>query len=441
MATQAEIVNQEEIKDKQTKFQDILSDEELEALFIKHGIQDQRKRKLFVRCFFWLMVFSSSQPANRGSLLQLVGFFLGAVYILFPDKNITTLSKMAISKRLTNVSWYLFRGVYNHLLSRYANILNAKDNKFLKQFKEAFSIDGSVIALSKTMEKIFKSVHKGKSSLKLNVKYSMKTEAVTKLQVTSGQRHDSQFRFVTQVSNCLYLIDLGYWSYTLIKKIIDAGSFFVMRLKSSCDPLITAVSCKRYQYLVGNRLSEIGNFLKTQVATGYVDLTVTLSKAANPRFNDKVRLVGVFYEEEWRFYITNIVKAAFTPQVIYDVYASRWQIEIFFNLIKNVLKLDNIISRTKNGIMVEIYSALIFYLLVRIVIALAAQKTGKSIYEFSFERSYKLIQGFMLSHFHRFLEPSLQAVEAIFQRMINMIATMGASSKKSQMAELHEKFT
>ncbi len=441
MATQAEIINQEEIKDKQTKFQDILSDEELEALFIKHGTQDQRKRKLFVRCFFWLMVFSSSQPANRGSLLQLVGFFLGAVYILFPDKNITTLSKMAISKRLTNVSWYLFRGVYNHLLSRYTNILNAKDKKFLKQFKEAFSIDGSVIALSKTMEKIFKSVHKGKSSLKLNVKYSMKTEAVTKLQVTSGQRHDSQFRFVTQVSNCLYLIDLGYWSYTLIKKIIDAGSFFVMRLKSSCDPLITAVSCKSYQYLVGNRLSEIGNFLKTQVATGYVDLTVTLSKAANPRFNDKVRLVGVFYEEEWRFYITNIVKAAFTPQVIYDVYASRWQIEIFFNLIKNVLKLDNIISRTKNGIMVEIYSALIFYLLVRIVIALAAQKTGKSIYEFSFERSYKLIQGFMLSHFHRFLEPSLQAVEAIFQRMINMIATMGASSKKSQMAELHEKFT
>ena len=158
MATQAEIVNQEEIKDKQTKFQDILSDEELEALFIKHGTQDQRKRKLFVRCFFWLMIFSSGQPANRGSLLQLVGFFLGAAYILFPDKNITTLSKMAVSKRLTNVSWYLFRGVYNHLLSRYANILNAKDKKFLKQFKEAFSIDGSVIALSKTMEKIFKSV-------------------------------------------------------------------------------------------------------------------------------------------------------------------------------------------------------------------------------------------------------------------------------------------
>lgn len=110
MATQAEIIDQEGIKDNHTNFQDILSDEALEALLIKHGAQDQRKRKLWVRCFFWLMVFSSSQPAHRGSLLQLVGFFLGAAFILFPDKKITTLSKMAVSKRLSNVSWYLFRG-------------------------------------------------------------------------------------------------------------------------------------------------------------------------------------------------------------------------------------------------------------------------------------------------------------------------------------------
>jgi len=386
------------------------------------------------------MVFSSSQPANRGSLLQLVGFFLGAAFILFPDKNITTLSKMAVSKRLSNVSWYLFRGVYNHLLSQYTDILNAQDNKFLKHFKEAFAIDGSVIALSKTMEKVFESIHKGKSSLKLNTKYSIKTEVVTKLQVSNGKRHDSQFRFITQVKNCLYLIDLGYWSYTLINKIITADSFFVMRLKSSCDPLITAVSCDTHQHLVGKRLSELGYFLNTQVALGYVDLTVTLSKAAKPRFNDEIRLVGVFYEEAWRFYVTNIFKIEFTPQVIYDVYASRWQVEIFFNLIKNVLKLDNIISRTKNGIMVEIYSALIFYLLVRIIMALAAEKTGKSIYELSFERSYKLVQGFMLSHFHHFLEPSLKAVETIFEYMIDMVAMMGMSPKKSQMAKLHEHF-
>lgn len=129
-----------------------------------------------------------------------------------------------------------------------------------------------------------------------------------------------------------------------------------------------------------------------------------------------------------RFYVTNIFEARFTPQLIYELYAQRWQVEIFFNLIKNLLNLENIISQTKNGIMIEIYSALILYLLTRIVIALAALKTGRSIYEFSFERSHKLIHGFLLTHFHLFLQPSLQAVERLFQKLVDIVAAMGLAS-------------
>jgi hypothetical protein len=61
-------------------FQDILSDQELQTLFTKYGIEDVRQRKLTVRLFFWLMVLSATQPAARGSLLQLIGFFLGTLY-------------------------------------------------------------------------------------------------------------------------------------------------------------------------------------------------------------------------------------------------------------------------------------------------------------------------------------------------------------------------
>jgi glutamine synthetase type III len=79
----------------------------------------------------------------------------------------------------------------------------------LDQFKDAFVVDGSVIALSKRLEEVFESIHKGHASLKLNTKYSLKLAAVTKLQVTSGKRHDSRFAFVTKEANCLYLVDLA----------------------------------------------------------------------------------------------------------------------------------------------------------------------------------------------------------------------------------------
>ncbi len=427
----------ESLKQDQTTFQEILSDDELEALFVKHGVQDERKRKLFVRCFFWLMVFSAGEPSRRGCLLQLIGFFLGATVLLFPETEVKSLSKNAVSKRLKEIPWYLFRGIYNHLLERYKQILGVKEMKYLGQFKDAFAVDGSVIALNKRLEGVFKSIHKGAANLKLNTKYSLKTAVVTKLQVTDGKRHDSRFSFVTKAANCLYLVDLGYWSFRLMKKIIDAGSFFVMRLKSNCDPLIVKVAATEFQDLVGKRLSEIDDFLTAHATTGSIDLTVQLSKAKKPHLNDDVRLVGLFHEKEWHFYVTNIFELRFTPQFIYELYAQRWQVEIFFNLIKNLLSLENIISHTQNGIMIEIYSALIFYLLTRIVIALAAQKTGRSILEFSFERSFKLIRGFLVTHFHRFLQPSLQAVDAIFQHLVDMVAAMGLASSVPKIVDLN----
>lgn len=424
----------------QIAFQEILSDDELAAQFAKHGVRDERKRKLFVRCFFWLMIFSAGEPSRRGSLLNLIGFFIGAIAHLLPEAEVTSLSKSAVSNRLKNVKWYLFRGVYNHLLDRYKKILNVGDVKFLGQFKDAFAVDGSVIALNKRMESVFQSIHEGRASLKLNTKFSLKVAAVTKLQVTTGKQHDSRFSFVTKAAHCLYLVDLGYWSFRLMKKIIDAGSFFVMRLKSNCDPLIVKVAASDLEHLVGKRLSEIDDFLASRRDVGEIDLTVQLSKAKKPHLTDDVRLVGLFHEEQWRFYVTNIFTDGFTPQFIYELYAQRWQVEIFFNLIKNVLSLENIISKTKNGIMIELYSALILYLLTRIVIALAATKTDRSIHQFSFERAHKLIRGFMLTHFHHFLQPSLQAVERLFQQLIDIVAAMGFALSTPKIVDLNHHF-
>jgi len=421
-------------------FQEILSDTDLVALFEKYGIKDIRERKLSVYHFFWLMVLSAVESSARGCLLQLIGFFLGII-VIFPSLQAKVggkLSKTAVSNRLNDVSWYLFRGVYNHLLARYKHILGATEVQFMGQFKDALAVDGSVIKLCKQMENVFKSVHRNKASLKLNAKYSLKLEVLTKLQVSSGKRHDSRFSFVTKEDNRLYLVDLGYWSFKVMQKIIEAGSFFVMRLKSSCDPLIVKVSAPQLQHVVGKRLSEIRSWLKTQTDLKEIDLVVQLSSAKKPRFKEDIRLVGLLYEGVWRFYVTNIFETAFTPALIYELYALRWQVEIFFNLIKNVLSLQNIISRNKNGIMIEIYAALIFHLLTRIVMALAAHKTGLSIHQFSFERSAKLIKGFLLSNMQAFFRRSLHLLDKIFAALIDTIVQMGRRQTPHPINELQQ---
>ena len=419
-------------------FQQILSDGDMEDLFEKHGIKDIRERKLSVRHFFWLIILSASEPSVRGNLVQLIGFFLGAV-VIFPTlqaKIGDKLSKMAVSKRLNNVTWYLFRGVYNHLLDKYKHILGATGVQFLGRFKDAFAVDGNVIKLCKQLEKVFQSVHKNKSSLKMNAKFSLKLEVMTKLQVSSGKRHDSRFSFVTKEAHRLYLVDLGYWSFRLMQRVIDAGSFFVMRLKGNCHPLIVKVSNPEFQHLVGKRLSENTEWLASQTNLTQIDLIVQLSSAKKPRFKEDIRLVGLLHEGIWRFYVTNIFDTVFTPSAIYELYALRWQVEIFFNVIKNVLSLQNIISRNKNGIMIEIYAALIFHLLTRIVIALAAQKTGQSIHHFSFEQSAKFVRGFLLTNIRAFFQQSLQALDELFASLVNVVAQMGKRQTPHPIIEL-----
>lgn len=427
------------IKKKYERFQDILSEADLHALFEKFDVKDERERKLPVFKFFWLMVFSALEPRNRGSLLVLIGFYLGSIASLFaPGQGITRLSKNALSKRLGQIPWYLFRGIYLHLLAKYRDLMNADDLKFLDRFKDALTIDGSVIALCKRVERLFKSVHKGKASLKLNAKFSLKLHVLTKLHVSMGKRHDSRFKFVTRESNLLYLCDLGYWSYTLFQKIIDAGSYFVFRLKGSCDPLITHVQSQELSHLVGKRVSEIKALLGEKTA---LDLTVQLSHAKKPKFTAAIRLMGIVYDAHWHFYVTNMFDRSLTPELCYKLYALRWQVELYFDIVKNFLNLQRIISQTKNGIMIEIYSALILHLLTQIIIAFAAQQHDISIDDFSFQRSFKLVKGVLLANLSQVFRLGVKAFDQFFHTLIRVVAHMGLSPKKSHISQLKIDFS
>ena len=70
------------------------------------------------------------------------------------------------------------------------------------------------------------------------------------------------------------------------------------------------------------------------------------------------------YKKEVRF-LTNIFK--FHAQEILNLYRMRWQIELFFNWIKQNLRIKPWIGHNENAIKIQLYSALIAYILIRLV--------------------------------------------------------------------------
>ncbi len=281
-------------------FTNILSDEELKKLSEKYGIVDKRIRRLPVVTFFWLMILSACIPGVRGGLMQLVAFFIASFCQIFPAQKALSLTRMAISKKLKAHSWFFFRAVYNRLLERYVAMLDVDDRRFLSHFRDTFAIDSSVIRVNRILEKVFASVHRGQAAIKLHTKFSICSLTATKVQVTESKRHDSRFRGITKEPNILYLFDLGYFAFYRFEKIIEAGSFFVSRLKSCCDPLIVAVGQKQWKHLIGKKLSEIIPLLNLETP---LDVTIKLSSAKQSRFKHDLRLVGIYHQGIWHFYI------------------------------------------------------------------------------------------------------------------------------------------
>ena len=207
-----------DVKEAFNKFATVLSEDEIKKLAEKYGVEDERERKLLVVPFFWLMLLSAMKSGPRGGLSNMVSFFTATFYLIYPEMPVMGLSRMAISKKLSNTNWMFYRGVYNKLLMHYIDFLEPNDRKFLSRFKDCFAVDGSVVRINNTLEKVFKSTCKSQAALKLNVKFSIVNLVVTKLQVTEGKRHDNKFRFITKAPNILYLFDLGYWSFKNFKK-------------------------------------------------------------------------------------------------------------------------------------------------------------------------------------------------------------------------------
>lgn len=79
--------------------------------------------------------------------------------------------------------------------------------------------------------------------------------------------------------------------------------------------------------------------------------------------------------------------------------------------------------------MVEIYSALIFYLLTQIAMSLAAEKTGESIEAFSFGRSFQIVRAFLLTNLSRLLDSLEEGLGEFFDRIVSAIALLGLRDK------------
>jgi hypothetical protein len=158
-----------------------------------------------------------------------------------------------------------------------------------------------------------------------------------------------------------YVFDLGYYDYSWWARLDGAGCRIVTRFKGN-TPLLEA---KDLLVIPGsNILSDRIGFLPARQC----------NNRKNPMC-DAVREVVVEIETGKTLRIlTNDLDAP--AQEIADLYKRRWQIELFFRVMKQTLKITKFLGRSENAVRIQIAVALIAFLLLRSLQQVAQGKLG-----------------------------------------------------------------
>ena len=167
--------------------------------------------------------------------------------------------------------------------------------------------------------------------------------------MTTGKTHDVRAaRHFTLSPGSIVAVDKGYYDFDLFYRWTGSGVYFVTRLKDNAA----------YQVVEDRPLPQRSNILADQI----IRFTGPTTKTKYP---DTLRRVVVWDEDNEREIelLTNHLR--FGPTTISKIYRDRWEIELFFKVLKQHLKIKTFVGTTPNTLKTQIWIALIAILLIR----------------------------------------------------------------------------
>jgi len=183
--------------------------------------------------------------------------------------------------------------------------------------------------------------------------------------VTDANASETKILQMHLEANRMYIGDRGYGDYRLFQRIIDAGSSFVIR---SRDNAVFEVIEERPlsqealdQGIVRDAVVRLGgpktrDYLRQLVRIVEIECTPHRKSSktgrGGPQQGDTILLVTDEMD--------------LPPEVISLIYRHRWLVELFFRAFKHTLGCDHLLSHCQNGIALQMYAALIAYMLMQL---------------------------------------------------------------------------
>jgi hypothetical protein len=264
-------------------------------------------------------------------------------------------SKSSVSYQNKRRDSDLFRDLYYSLLQNLGQQAALKRVK-LKIKVPVYLLDSTVVSLCLSVFD-WATFRTKKGAVKMHTLLDYDGKLPVYVNITEGSVGDNKGAYqIPLEKGSVIVADRYYNDFPMLNVWDSKGVFFVIRHKDNLS-----YSSLKERDLPDHAAQHV---LKDEE----IELLNSQSKKKYP---GKLRRVVVWDEENQQTIelITNNFKWA--AQTIGELYKSRWQIEVFFRDIKQLLHIKTFVGTTKNAVMIQIWTALITILLLKVMKATA----------------------------------------------------------------------
>lgn len=242
----------------------------------------------------------------------------------------------------------ILEDLYGYCLSR-AQAAAPKKTGF-RFHGEVFALDSTTIELCLSLSPwaVFR---RAKGAVKLHTAIDIAGNLPQFAVITDGKHHDLRTarEKICFDPGATVVFDRAYIDYAWLNDLNQGGVWFVTRMKTNCQ--FTVVECHEHDRTRRLRADQI----------------ITLKSIKGADYQGKLRRVSYRDPDtgKWLVFLTNRFDLA--AKTIWDLYKSRWKVELFFKTMKQHLRIKKFLGTSAQSVKAQILVALIAYLLVQLL--------------------------------------------------------------------------
>jgi len=257
--------------------------------------------------------------------------------------------KSSLSYQNKHRDWQLFKDYYFDMLGKLSGMAKFKQARFRIKSK-ILLLDSTTISLCLSLFDWAK-FRKKKGAVKLHTLLDYDGCLPVYVNMTEGKVHDAlAAKEITLPGDAVAVADRAYVDFETLCRWAEGGSYFVIRLRSSV----------KFDRLDEKPLPEGRH--EHILVDEYIQLSEEKTRAKYPK---RLRRVVVYDEinNQTIELITN--QFSWTANTISELYKARWEIEIFFKEIKQLLKIKSFLGTSANAVQIQIWTAMITILILK----------------------------------------------------------------------------